>query len=129
MNPTLKKILVVEDDLSTLEMIRMLLSKNGFEILTEKNGLKIYEIAKETLPDVILLDAMLPGLDGYSIQKKLFNDKETRGIPIIMMTANSQLEQVFSDKENVVEFLPKPFNVNDLREKIDRAIKRNHGKN
>ncbi len=118
-----KKILVVEDDLSTLEMLRVFLSKGGYEVMIERSGTKIYELVKEKMPDVILLDAVLPGMDGYTIQKKLFNDPATQSIPIIMISANLQLEQVFVGKENVLDFLHKPFNVNDLRDKISKVIK------
>ena len=81
-------------------MLKMLLTKGGYEVVVEKNGLKIYEIVKEIHPDVVLLDAVLPGLDGYSIQKKLF-----------------------ADKENVVGFISKPFNITELQDKIRFATK------
>lgn len=117
----MKKILIVEDDVTTGEMLRMFFSKAGYEVLFEKNGLKIYELVKETWPDVILLDAVLPGMDGHSIQKKLFQDPETRKIPIVMMTAHTQLDQVFAGKENVAGFVAKPFNITELKDKINAA--------
>ncbi len=126
----MKKILIVEDDVSTLEMLRMLLSKNGYEVWIEKTGLNIVNVVKKFKPDLVLLDAVLPDEDGYSLQKKLYKDKETEHIPIIMMTAHPQFDQVFAGKENVAEFLTKPFNVDELRNKVASTLmKRLEGKN
>ena len=118
-----KKILIVEDDVTTSEMLKMLIQKAGYDVVAEKNGLKVYEVAKEIHPDLILLDAVLPGLDGYSIQKKLYGDPETKTIPIIMMTAHAQLDQVFAGKDNVVGFIHKPFDINELQGKIRAGTK------
>ena len=120
----MKKILIVEDDNSVAELVRLFLEQNDYEVLVERNGLNILEVARKIHPDLILLDAVLPEMDGRTVQKMLYNDSETSKIPIIMMTAYSQLEQAFADKENVAGFIVKPFNNDELRRKIREALKR-----
>ena len=118
----MKKILVVEDDVLTAELLKTYLLPKGYEVVHVSNGLKTLETAKTQRPDLILLDVMLPGLDGHTVQMKLLEEKETSEIPIILMTAKTQLEQVFVNAKNVVGLIAKPFNIKELNEKIKSAL-------
>lgn len=124
----MKKILIAEDDTSTVIMLRLLLSKSGFDVSVEENGLKVIGLVKKVRPDLILLDGQLPGMDGYVIQKKLFQDKDTRRIPIIMMTAYPQNSKLGKAQENVVGFIAKPFNITELQQKITEVTGVSGGK-
>ena len=118
----MKKILLVEDDASTAELIKALLLPSGYEVIHVENGSGAVRMAKEQSPNLILLDVMLPGLDGYSIQAELLTDEETKGIPIILMTIKTQLEPIFADASNVAGFLSKPFNITELQAKIKSVL-------
>ena len=120
----MKRILIVEDDISTVEMLEMFFSKSNYSVRVLRSGLGVCELAKKYRPDLILLDGVLPGLDGHSVQKKLLEDEETKKIPVIMISAKAQFEQVFVNEENVVGFITKPFSLADLREKVQTAMRK-----
>lgn len=116
------KILVVEDELMIADLIKMVLTPRGYEIFHTSDGSKALEMVREHQPQLILLDVMLPGLDGYSIQNTLSSDEELKKIPIIMMTSKTQMEDVFKTASNVVGFIAKPFTVKDLTEKVKAVV-------
>ncbi|MBI1979483.1 MAG: response regulator [Elusimicrobia bacterium] len=117
-------ILVVEDEQMILDLITMVLEPKGHTIVHTQDGDKAMEIAKESKPDLVLLDVMLPGLDGFSVQNQLYEDEKLKRVPVIMMTAKSQLEDVFKTSPNVAGFIAKPFSVKDLLEKVSAVLKR-----
>ena len=119
----MKKILVIEDNESVSELVQMRLSKEGDEVAVERDGMKALKAAKETHPDLIILDAVLAGMDGLTLVQELLNDPQTARIPVLPVSANVQLEQVFADKENVVGFICKPFSVSDFVAKVKLSLK------
>ncbi|OGR84488.1 MAG: hypothetical protein A2901_01355 [Elusimicrobia bacterium RIFCSPLOWO2_01_FULL_54_10] len=119
----MKKILIVEDDLSLAELMRARLEKENYEVRVERDGRHVGEIAKKNHPDLILLDAVLPGLDGRSIHQTLLSDPATKKIPVLVVSANAQLEQAFVDLENVKGFVHKPFDNAHLIAKVSEALK------
>ncbi len=84
-----KKILIVEDEEDVMELIRYNLAKDGFNCDAAYNGKEALEKAQETLPDLLLLDLMLPEVDGLEVCKRLKNNPQTEHIPIVMVTAKS----------------------------------------
>lgn len=117
------KILVVDDEEMILDLIAMVLEPLGHELHFSTEGSQVMEMAKEITPDLILLDIMLPGTDGYSLQNKLSEDPDLKKVPVIMMTAKSQMEEVFRTAPNVASFISKPFSVTELTEKVTSALK------
>ncbi|HEV7298184.1 MAG TPA: response regulator [Tepidisphaeraceae bacterium] len=85
-----KTVLVVDDEKDILELITYNLQRNGYDVLSSGNGLQAVEIAQRELPDMLLLDLMLPGLDGTEVTRRLKSDPRTAGIPIIMLTAKAE---------------------------------------
>src|SRR5215470_18510755 len=77
-------VLVVEDEQDVTELLRYNLTKEGYEVTAAPNGADAVKLARDLLPDVILLDIMVPQLNGWEVCRRLKNDQETRGIPIIM---------------------------------------------
>ena len=116
------KILVIEDDLPTAELIQMVLAPRGHKVLHTNNGAETLAKAKEFHPDLILLDVMLPGMDGYSVQSQLLGEEETKNIPIIVMTSKSDMEDVFKIASNVAAFIAKPFVVRDFLDKVKNVL-------
>ncbi|HLY66721.1 MAG TPA: response regulator [Chloroflexota bacterium] len=119
-----KKILIVDDDPEIVRLISELLRDEGYDIEAVTQSLRVYDRAKESRPDLILLDIMMPYLDGWD-ELKLFNlDEELRNIPVIIITAD---RNAFKGVDNaaqygVVDHLFKPFELNDLLAKIQTAL-------
>jgi len=115
-----KSILIIEDDVSILRGLKDNLEYEGYEVLTETNGLKGLELALEKKPDLILLDIMLPGMNGYEICRKI--KKEIPELPIIMITARgSEMDKVSGLDIGADDYVTKPFSIPELMARV-RAI-------
>jgi DNA-binding response OmpR family regulator len=105
-----KRVLVAEDEPNIVESISFLLERAGFEVLVEMDGRSALEVAKRNDLDVLILDVMLPELDGYEVLRQLRADDRLKDLPILMLTAKGQRE----DRETALEsganlFMIKPF--------------------
>jgi len=119
-----KKILLVDDDADWVELLRYNLMKAGFSIGTAFNGLEAVRKARSLLPDVILLDLMLPELDGFAVCEILRRDKTTASIPIIMLTALSgELGRLAGLDVGANEYLTKPFCPKVLIARLESLIR------
>lgn len=118
-----KKILVVDDEADFVDMVRMRLEANGYEVLTAYNGRDGLEKAKAEKPDLILLDILMPELDGYTTLKELKNMGETKGIPVLVVTAKPGMKDLFVI-EGIADYIVKPFDDEDLLLRIKRALNR-----
>ena len=117
-----KKILMADDDVVILKVGKFNLEKAGYEVVTAANGSDAVEVARAKRPDLIILDVMMPIMDGYTALLKLKGYEETRNIPAIILTAQEGgMYKKISEEMGAVEHLNKPFNPNDLVEKV-RAI-------
>lgn len=119
----MSKILVVDDEKDVVELLKFILEKDGYVVSTAYNGREALAAAKEIIPDLILLDVMMPEMDGYTVQTQLLESPATREIPIIILTAKGQLRDVFAMSANVRAYMEKPFDPKTLRLKIIEAIK------
>ena len=111
------KILVVDDDASINELIKINLELAGYKVVQAYDGIKAFALAKQELPSLVVLDVMMPEVDGFTVAKRIRENPQTKNIPIIMLTALSQLD----DKANgfnigVDDYLVKPFEVESTRE-------------
>lgn len=88
------KILIVDDEIDIIRTYGEKFSKNGFNVVTSLKGEETVNLAKEELPDIILLDVLMPGLDGFKILKTLKNDPQTKQIPIIMLTNVGEVDGI-----------------------------------
>src|SRR4030066_2396459 len=117
MNP--KKILVVDDEVDLVETVRFPLEMEGYHVLVSYNGEDALNQARKENPDLILLDLILPKLDGYKVCRLLKFDEHYKHIPILMMTAKSQEKDKLMGKETGAnEYITKPFDMEELKEKI-----------
>ncbi len=120
-----KKILIVDDDIDTLKLVGMMLEQKGYEILATSNGKKALEIADAKLPDLILLDVMMPEMDGYEVSRRLRANPETEPIPIIMFTAKSQVDDKIEGLEAGADaYLTKPTQPRELFAQVKAILKR-----
>ena len=117
-----KKALVIEDDINIAELIRLYLEKDGFEVQTVGDGAKGVSAAKETEPDVILLDIMLPVMDGWAVCKAVRQFSQT---PIIMLTAKGETEdKVMGLDMGADDYIVKPFEVKELIARVHAVTRR-----
>lgn len=121
-----EKILIVEDEISIINPLQIKLKKEGFQVLTADNGKKGLAVALKERPDLILLDIVMPVMDGLTMLEKLKEDKIGRKINIVILTNLTQLggEQSF-DKRQVADYLVKSeWKIDDLIKKIRLIVKK-----
>ena len=119
-----KKILVVDDEPDVVRILSKSLVADGFEVITANDGLECLAKAENELPDLILLDNVMPNMDGQTTLAKLKDSKKTEGIPVIIVTALADEKNITtSQKGGAVEYVVKPFDYNVLLEKITQALK------
>jgi DNA-binding response OmpR family regulator len=114
-----KKVLIIDDEVDLVETIRFPLELEGFQVLAAYNGEEGLNQARSENPDLILLDLMLPKLDGYKVCRLLKFDERYKHIPIFMLTAKTQEKDKTLGKETGAdEYLTKPFDIDELIAKI-----------
>ena len=114
------KILVVDDTRTNIDVLSQALSEQGFEILTALSGEVALKILSKVHPHLILLDIMMPGMDGYEVCEKVKNDELTKNIPIIFLTAKSQKEDIVKGiKLGAVDYVTKPFQHEELMVRVE----------
>ena len=116
-----KKILVVDDEPEFVDMLKIRLEANDYAVVTAANGKEGVEKAAAEKPDLILLDILMPEMDGYSALKELKANNETRDIPVIVVTAKSKMQGLFL-VEGINDYVVKPFEADDLLLRIKRVV-------
>ena len=118
-----KKILVIDDEQDLVDMLEITLESEGYEVLKAYDGYEGLEKSRESKPDLILLDIMLPKMDGYQVCRLLKFDDTSKDIPIVMLTARNQKQDRLTGKRvGADEYLVKPFSNEDLLKKIKAMI-------
>lgn len=121
-----RTILVIEDEADILEVLKYNLSKNGFDVLTAESGEKGLDLAGGKIPELVLLDLMLPGVDGLEVCRQLRSRERTRNIPIIMLTAKgAESDIVLGLTLGADDYLSKPFSPTELVARIKAVLRRN----
>ncbi len=119
-----KKILVVDDEPDVVRILSKSLIADGFEVITANDGLECLAKVQNEPPDLILLDNIMPNMDGQAVLKKLKASKQTEEIPIIMVTALADEKNITgAQKGGAVEYVVKPFDYAVLLEKIKMTLK------
>ena len=121
----MQTILVIEDEVDIAELVAFNLKRNDFEVVMEHDGLSGLATARELLPDLIVLDLMMPGLDGVGVFKELNKDAATRGTPVIMLTARGQTEDKIAGLQiGADDYMTKPFSPKELVLRVKSVLKR-----
>ena len=119
----LKKIMIIEDDPSFSRAINHIIQMEGYDVITASNGMTGLRMVKEEKPDLLILDVMLPGLDGFEICHQLRQDPQTANFPIIMLSAKGQeADKTTGLKVGASEYLTKPIDRVLLLEKISSLL-------
>jgi DNA-binding response OmpR family regulator len=114
-----KKIMIVDDEADLVETVRFPLEMEGFNVMVSYNGEDALNKAREESPDLIILDLMLPKLDGYKVCRLLKFDEKYKHIPILMLTAKTQdKDKILGTETGANEYITKPFEMDDLLEKV-----------
>jgi len=118
-----KKILIIEDEPDAVVLLKMHLEKHGYEVLSALDGKEGYRLARTRAPDLILLDLMIPGMDGFWVSSMVKSDKRFAGIAIIALTARSTADDMKTAKKcGMDDYVIKPFEFSELLAKIKRLL-------
>ena len=120
-----EKILVVDDEQNIIELIKFNLKNIGYSIITANNGIDAFELAKIEKPNLILLDLMLPKLNGFEVCKKIRKDENINLIPIIMITAkNEENDKILGLEIGADDYITKPFSIKELIARVNAILRR-----
>ncbi len=118
-----RKILVVDDERHIVRLVEVNLTRAGYEVQTAYDGVEALEKIADDLPDMIVLDVMMPRMDGFEVLKKLQSDAKYKDIPVIMLTAKAQDADIFKGwQSGVSSYLTKPFNPKELLVFVERIF-------
>jgi len=120
-----QKILVVDDEKELIALVSLHMKMAGFEVFTAANGEKALELSREEKPDLIILDLMIPKIDGWQVCEQLREDPATKDIPVIMLTARTQIEDKLKGFEaGADDYVTKPFSPRELVARVKRVLAR-----
>ncbi len=123
LQPVAQTILVVEDESQVRTLLAKLLEKNDYEVATACDGLEAMKYLEESRPDLMLVDVMMPRLDGFSLVKAVRYHEDNRAIPIIFLTAKTDARSMIEGiNVGAKFFLTKPFQIGDVLSKIKKAL-------
>lgn len=119
-----KRILCIEDDQEMVDLIRLILSRRGYEVKGAGGGVEGLQIIRKEIPDLVLLDLMMPDMDGWEVFQQMRADEKTRHIPVIVVTAKAQnIDKVLGlHIAKVNDYISKPFSPQDLLTSIEKIF-------
>jgi CheY-like chemotaxis protein/MinD-like ATPase involved in chromosome partitioning or flagellar assembly len=119
------KILIIEDDQTAMRLIEYALKQRGYQVMTTYNGLEGIITAQKEEPDLIILDIMLPGIDGFEVCKRLKSGSQTMKIPILVVSAKNQKEDINTGfRAGADDYLPKPASPTEIISRVERLLKK-----
>lgn len=126
MNAKLKRILCIEDEPEMIDLIRLILGRRGFEVKGANGGIQGLEMIRKERPDLILLDLMMPDMDGWEVYQQIKADESTRDIPVIVVTAKAQsIDKVLGlHIAKVDDYIAKPFQPQELLASVERTLQK-----
>lgn len=122
----LKKVVCVEDELEMIELVKLILGRNQYEVTGAVGGHEGLDKIKEIKPDLVLLDLMMPEMDGWEVYQKMKASEEMRNIPVIVVTAKAQsIDRVLGlHIARVNDYITKPFGPQELLDSVERVMSR-----
>lgn len=119
------RILLAEDEKQIADMISFKLTNGGHQVIRAQDGEQAFAAARRELPDLILLDAMMPGINGFEVLRRLKADPSLRNIPVIMVTAKGHERDVLSGlRGGAIDYVVKPFSLKELSARVELALRR-----
>ena len=129
MAENLKRLVYVEDEREMIDLVRLILSRRGFEVIGANGGRDGLETIRRELPDLVLLDLMMPDMDGWDVYQQMKAEESTREIPVIVVTAKAQsIDKVLGlHIAKVDDYISKPFSPQELTESVEKVLARRAG--
>ena len=119
-------VVLAEDEPQIANLVRYKLEKSGYEVFWGEDGQRAWEIIQENKPDLVIIDVMMPVMDGFEVLRAMKGEPGTRAIPAIMLTARSMEEDILKGfEEGAVDYMVKPFSVTELAARVKATIGRN----
>ena len=120
-----KQIVIVEDEPDILDVLSYNLKREGYDVATSQNGAKGLDLIQRLKPNLVLLDLMLPGMDGLDVCRNLKNNRSTANIPVIMLTAKGEESDVVLGLGiGADDYIPKPFSPKELVARVKAVLRR-----
>jgi two-component system response regulator VicR len=128
MDEAVRLAVYIEDEQEMIDLVKLILSRKHFEVIGANGGREGLDAVRKNSPDVILLDLMMPDMDGWEVYQQLKADENTRDIPVIVITAKAQnIDKVLAlHIAKVDDYIPKPFTPKDLLDSIERVLQIQH---
>lgn len=120
------RVLCIEDEPEMIDLIKLILGRKGYEVVGADGGVEGLEAVREQRPSLVLLDLMMPDMDGWEVYQQLKGDERTRDIPVIVVTAKAQsIDKVLGlHIAKVDDYIAKPFSPQELMESVERVLAR-----
>jgi len=124
MTKTVRRIVYIEDERDVIDMVKLILERERYEVIGANGGREGLDVVRREMPDVILLDLMMPDIGGWDVYQQLKADERTRAIPVIIVTARAQsIDKVLGLQiARVDDYISKPFSPKDLIISIERVL-------
>jgi len=121
-----RRILCIEDEPEMIDLIRLILERKGFDVLGAVGGQEGLDAVRREKPDLVLLDLMMPDVDGWEVYRQMKADRELQSIPVVVVTAKAQsIDKVLGlHIAKVDDYVTKPFGPGDLLESVDRVLEK-----
>lgn len=124
MNRKTKKLAYIEDEGEMIDLVRLILGRRGFTVLGATGGREGLDLVRKELPDLVLLDLMMPDMDGWDVYHQIKSDELTRNIPVIVITAKAQnIDKILGLRiAKVEDYISKPFSPQELLERVEQVL-------
>lgn len=121
-----KRLVYIEDEQEMIDLVRLILSRRGYEVIGANGGQEGLDAVRKHLPDLVLLDLMMPDMDGWDVYQQMKAEGTTREIPVIVVTAKAQsIDKVLGlHIAKVDDYISKPFSPNELVESVEKVLSR-----
>ena len=119
-----KKIVYVEDELEMIDLVKLILSRKGYDVIGAAGGREGLDTIREVVPDLVLLDLMMPDIEGWDVYQQIRADETTKHIPVIVVTAKAQnIDKVLGlHIAKVDDYISKPFSPQDLVASVEKVL-------
>ena len=126
-----RRVVYIEDEQEMIDLVKLILHRRGFEILGANGGREGLDLVRRELPDLVLLDLMMPDMDGWDVYQQMKADESTQGIPVIVVTAKAQsIDKVLGlHIAKVDDYISKPFSPQELVDSVEKVLKRHQETN
>jgi two-component system response regulator VicR len=127
---TTKRLVYIEDEQEMIDLVRLILGRRGFEVIGANGGREGLDLVRQELPELVLLDLMMPDMDGWDVYQQMKAEENTREIPVIVVTAKAQsIDKVLGlHIAKVDDYISKPFSPQELVDSVEKVMAKHRGR-